>query len=112
MEKKKTGRIEIKNETDLIEDLRMEGYVLKKADKVDTSTAVHKAYQAGKEAGRAEVLVEMLDNLKKERGMKQWWFVLSGDIDINYYTAEYIIRFLPKRYKDNYKSSNWPQAGC
>jgi hypothetical protein len=104
------GRIEIKNETDLIEDLRMQGYILKKSEKGDTSIAVHRAYQAGKEAGRAEVLVEMLNRLKNERNMKQWWFVLSGDIDTNYVIAEYIIRYLPKRYKENYESWDWPQG--
>ena len=78
----------------------------------ESGSELQKAYKAGKQAGRAELVMEMLADLKHEREcLPGWSWISSGDIDTNYISAEFVLRYLPKRYMADRNTDYWPDSG-
>ena len=104
MGEQKKVKIEVVDESEMIDDLRMRGYVLKREDPSKEEPAVHAAYRAGHEAGKAEILVEMLDALMRDKykGKNLRFLLGCKDPEITNYIIEFIKWYLPERYKETY----------
>lgn len=98
---KEKTEVRVLTESDMIDDLRMKGFVLKKEGRETTVEAIHRAYSAGIEAGRAYIIVEMLSDLKKEQFTPVDILHEMRHPSLTGRTYEFISRYLPKRYKQN-----------
>jgi len=68
---------------------------------LESEIVIQKAYRAGVEAGRAALVVEMLDDLKKEKVTAIDILYEMRNPSMTGRTYEFISRYLPKRYKQN-----------
>lgn len=94
-------KIIVTDEAGLIDSLRMKGYVLRDLSEKSVEIAIRNAYRAGKETGRAEVVMEMLKDLKDERKritpVDILYAMRHGDDIIS--AEGFISRYLPDRYR-------------
>lgn len=98
----KRSDIVIMDESELIDDLRMKGYILKKADGEDATEIVHRAYRAGKDAGEVEMLLKMLQDVEHFAKGTGGALLYGGARMADFMRREirwYIRQYLPERYK-------------
>ena len=103
-ESQKKIKVDVTTESEIVDDLRMRGYVLARPEDDTNDKALQTAYRAGQETGRAEIVVEMLDALMmdKYKGKNLRFLLGCTDPEITNYIIEFIKWYLPDRYKEAY----------